>query len=303
VTDEESVPRLPRKQRSPDAYSSYFNDVSKVKILDAETEHELFLRYKKHHDLQARDRIIESCLRFVVKLARKYSGGNNDFMLDLISAGNLGLLKALGRYNPQRGTRFLTYATNWVMLYIRDELQNCDLVTIPVWRQKAIRKVRRARAHVAAKEGREASTREISCAAGLSETSIRSLDTDHFKYAPEETCDQRILALQRNAPPDEQIIRKQQREIVQKLLSLLSIKDRTILCNYYGLVIDAIDDGHRKQLFLEVAPWSLRRIGQTISVTSERVRQRKALLYERLARFLLTKYRIHEASDICPDPK
>lgn len=314
----------------PNAYDRYYHDVSKVEPLDAKTEHELLVKYKATKDSAIRSRLIQSNLRFVVKLARRFCGNNQDVLMDLISAGNMGLIRALEKYDADRNVRFLTYATSWILLFMRQELRNCDLVTMPVWRRKALGRIRKAKEQIAAREGRSAETRELGETVGMSDTCLKHLEIAHFQYVSEETVANNAQALSRidtaPIPPDEQLIRVQQRELVESILRTLPVKERAILCNYYGLAVEVLNRGGdvrdvlitmRNELqaeldedglgkrgsisrvtYYDTTPWSLRRIGATLCVSSERVRQVKFEALKYIKRRLGSLNRIHRFEDI-----
>jgi RNA polymerase primary sigma factor len=314
----------------PDAYDRYYRDVSKVEPLDAKTEHELLVQYKSTKDTAIRSRIIQSNLRFVVKLARRFCSNNQDVLMDLISSGNMGLMRALEKYEPDKNVRFLTYATSWVLLYMRQELRNCDIVSMPVWRRKALGRIKKAKEQIATQEGRQVETRDLSGTVGMSDTCLRHLEIAHFQYVPEETISNNAKALTHtdSAPlrPDEQLMRMQQRELIESILRTLPIKERSILCNYYGLAVEMLDKGSgardvlitiRNELQAELAnnglgekcviphttyydttPWSLRRIGATLCVSSERVRQVKFEVLKYIKRRLGSLNGIHKLEDI-----
>lgn len=126
----------------------YFTDIAKtVPISDPKQERKLIRRWQRHKDLCARDTLVSSHLRFVVTLARKRSR-DPDRLPDLIAAGNLGLIKAVDKYDLKRvpATRFLTYAGWWIQKEIADEdYATSSLVHVPTHRQKAQR--RRAKAY------------------------------------------------------------------------------------------------------------------------------------------------------------
>lgn len=150
---------------------AYFADVRSSTLLTAAEERALFVQYRTCTKCQwafpvgevrkvckscsaprsyrARDKLIRGALRFVIKLAKDYARqarGHNyetDVLKSLISAGNLGLLVAIDRFDLRQGTRFLTYAAWWVREKIREELDNSGLVHVPAYRQKALRLRRR----------------------------------------------------------------------------------------------------------------------------------------------------------------
>ena len=99
--------------------NSYMKQVRRRPILTAEQERELALRYRETGDGRARDRLIESSLAFVVKMAHKMARGRRATVEDLVQEGNLGLLRALDKYDPDKGFRFLTYARHWIEAFMR----------------------------------------------------------------------------------------------------------------------------------------------------------------------------------------
>jgi RNA polymerase sigma factor (sigma-70 family) len=150
---------------------AYFSDVRGSVLLTAAEERALFVAYRTctkcswafplgevratcakcgaRRNYRARDKIVEGALRFVVKVAKDYArlarGYNyeTDVLKALISAGNLGLLVAVDRFDLRVGTRFLTYAAWWVREKIREDLDHSGLVHVPAYRQKALRLRRR----------------------------------------------------------------------------------------------------------------------------------------------------------------
>lgn len=147
--------------------SAYYTDVKCVELLTADRERTLFAAYRtcaqcdrnytesatttkcpacgRARNLIAREKLVEGALRFVVKVARDYirkvkgERYGEELLLTLISAGNLGLLVAIDRFETAKGTRFLTYAAWWIREKILEELDNMGLVRVPAYQQKAQR--------------------------------------------------------------------------------------------------------------------------------------------------------------------
>ena len=260
-------------------FFSYYNDVSRTKILDPSTERKLFMRYKRHKDLKARDRLLESCLRFVVTLAKRYSR-SIDTLKELVSAGNLGLMHALDRYDPERGTRFLSYATYWILLFVRNDLYNRPLVAMPLWRQKAVRKLKHVKSRVEAESGEPATVDELSREIDLSPLQLERLKIEHFKFTP---IDEYFSALSQIEPADETAINEQGKDILEDLLSSLSVKEQFVLRAYYGLVTDRM---------------SLRQIADVLGITSERVRQIRMAALGRLRRCLEHGLQVRKTQEV-----
>jgi len=107
--------------RKTDALSLYYNAVKQNPLLTAQEERELSRRWLDHQDRAAADRLVLSNMRAVIKIAGQYSNQHVSFS-DLLQEGTLGLLRAVDRYDPDRGVRFLSYAAWWIRAYIRDHL-------------------------------------------------------------------------------------------------------------------------------------------------------------------------------------
>lgn len=118
---------------SSDSLSLYYKDVEGTRMLSAAEERKLIRKYHDTQDPSARDLIIKGALRYVIAEARKNprSYANRAVLEDLIAAGNIGLLRALKKFNPDAGTRFLTYAGWWVRHEMREESRRIGLVHIP----------------------------------------------------------------------------------------------------------------------------------------------------------------------------
>lgn len=101
----------------------YIAQINQYKLLDRETEHELALRYREENDLEAAQRLVCSNLRFVVKIAHEYRAYGLK-LLDLIQEGNIGLMKAVKKFNPDRSNRLISYAVWWIRAYIHNFIIN-----------------------------------------------------------------------------------------------------------------------------------------------------------------------------------
>lgn len=253
----------------------YYRDVSQMEVLDAETERKLFYQYQQQNNLAARDRIIGNCLRFVVKLARRYTR-NVDILKDLISAGNEGLLFALDRYDPDRNTRFLSYATYYALLYIRNEVHNTGLVAMPLWRTKTIRKVKQAR-HRNLPPPNEDEITKICIDVDITPSQLDKLRIEKFRYAPVDR------ACSSPGRDESRAINRQAIDALHKLLLGLGTKEQFVLRSYYGLVTD---------------PMSLKQIATVLGVSSERVRQIKVDALQRLRRCLDKELNIERIGDL-----
>lgn len=235
----------------------YYCSLSKVKLLTPEEERELLRRYYENGDIEARNKILESCLRFIVKLAIKYAH-NHEELKDLISAGNEGLLVAFSKFDLLRKVRFLSYATYWALLYMRNEQYKNLVVAPPAWYQKMLTKINKVHTKTLAKHQRLATIKEISKKLKITQAQAKKFEQFNFvELSP-------TLSTPEN-PIEEKERKKQTKTIVEKLLKLentpLSKRELFVLRAYYGLL-----DGQ---------PWTLKRIATYLQMSSERIRQLK----------------------------
>lgn len=228
----------------------YFIDIAKIDpINNLAEERQLIQRWQRNKDTLARDTLVQSHLRFVVTLARKRSR-DPDRLPDLIAAGNLGLLKAVDKYDLKRKphTRFLTYAGWWVQKEIADEdYATSSLVHVPTHRQKAQRK--RAKAFQRAiQEGGANCPATARMDPGLPEGTTVTID--ELKDAVDE---------EPSNTPITYDVDKSNR-LLRKAISTLPTREQTVLNLYYGTKDD---------------PRKLVQIAEILGMCPERVRQIK----------------------------
>lgn len=233
-------------------------------IKNPEVENQLLKLYQKNGSQEARDILVKSCLRFVVKLAHRYARGNVERLSELVAAGNEGLLVAIDRFDTNRQTRLLTYATSWIRLFIRQELQRDSTVAVPVWHQHAKRQLRRAQQTTTAKTGKKADVRKLSRETGFSAIRVERLMTENIGVtsldAASSTGATLFDVLQTNEDnADDQIRRKDQKRLVQLVLDELPEQERMVLTMYFGL------NGED--------PMTSQQIGDYMGVSRERARQ------------------------------
>jgi len=149
-----------------DTIRLYLRDVQRTPLLTAEAERELALRIEQG-DMAARNKMIESNLRLVIKIAKRYNNRGLPF-LDLIEEGNLGLMRAVEGFDPAMGTRFSTYASYWIKQSIKRALINCaKTVRIPAYMVELLSKWRRATARLTEELGRTPTAEEIARILGV----------------------------------------------------------------------------------------------------------------------------------------
>jgi len=230
--------------------SAYFNEISKVSpISDPQEERRLILRWQKHKDVKARDTLVQSHLRFVITVARKRCR-DADRLQDLIAAGNIGLIKAVDRYDLSRrpAPRFLTYAGWWIQKEIADEdYATTTVVHVPTHRQKAQRKAAKlfqkaVQAH--GPEARQLKKMDPGNPEGLS-VSIDAVQETVESEGPEEP----------NGVDVEQA-----NKVLRVAISRLPVREQTVLNLYYGVKDE---------------PRNFAQIANILEMCPERVRQIK----------------------------
>ncbi len=236
-------------------------------------------------DIQARDKLIHNCLRSVVKIAAQFSH-NPDLIKDLISAGNLGVFHALDKYELNKNTRFLSYATYWIQFYIREELDKVDLVSMPRWRQKAIRKIRQVNTHYIAREGRDAEDEEICEKTELSPAQLSRLQqVTRLRFSAVAN----LLHRHNTTTSDDQetfkqTLNQETKSALAQCLKVLGPKHNFVVRAYFGMVTD---------------PMSLHQIAKIICVSSERVRQVKVEALRRLHKVVCQGLKITSVDELC----
>ncbi|HEY3252557.1 MAG TPA: sigma-70 family RNA polymerase sigma factor [Polyangiaceae bacterium] len=140
--------------------NGYLALVHRIPKLSREREHELALRWREHRDPSARDELVRCNLRYVVAVARRFRRETSATFDELIAEGNFGLLHALGKFDPDHGTRFITYAAYWIRAYMSQYLVRSRSLVATGVRSKLLSKIRRERAKAQASgEGANADSR------------------------------------------------------------------------------------------------------------------------------------------------
>jgi len=260
---------------------TYLTDINEVPLLTAEQEISLAERVKQG-DMAAREHMIRANLRLVVSIAKNYVNRGLSFM-DLIEEGNIGLMKAVEKFDPEAGCRFSTYATWWIKQGIRRALVNTvKTVRVPSYMSEIVSRWKATAMELNYRLGRQATTAEIAEELDLPEHNwdvVRetvlansqptfSMNEDASTIVADHLEDSRIRT------PEEELFTNHEIARLMELLDVLDDRERRILRMRYGL-----DDGK---------PMTLKAIGERIGLTRERVRQmeRQALgtLHETMAR-------------------
>lgn len=266
VRDETPSPSGLIERPSVNALDSYMRDVGSFSLLKPEEEAPL-ARAAQSGDSDARDRMITSNLRLVIKIARDYRELGLPIE-DLINEGNIGLMKAVDMFDPERGVRFSSYAAQWIKQYVRRALSNhARTIRLPLHMVDRVAKIHHYSTQFLRDHGREPTLEEISAAlelpvkkiseAKLASQRARSLDRpltdDSESSLADVVADESIVDASAAIDADSTL------ELLPRLLRKLSERESIILQRRFGL------DGD--------APETLDRIGDRLGVCRERVRQ------------------------------
>ena len=249
-----------------DAFKLYLRDIQKSRLLSAEEEKELAQRIAQG-DQAARDLMITSNLRLVVSIAKRYLNRGLPF-LDLIEEGNLGLIKAVGRFDVSKGFRFSTYATWWIRQSVDRALMNQGhTIRVPVHVAEDIGKLCRVTGRFRSEMNRDPTVAELAHALQVEEKQVHKLKTLMMKtssldqpigeYSDFSLAD--VLEDTSTLSPLDQIDGLTLYEQVSTLMESCSEAEKRILTLRFGL-----DDGE---------PQTLDTIGRSFGLTRERIRQ------------------------------
>ena len=244
----------------------YLREINQTPLLTREKEISLARRIHKG-DHQARDEMIRSNLRLVVSIAKNYSRRGLS-LLDLIEEGNLGLLRAVERFDPAEGCRFSTYASWWIRQAIKRSLISAvKPVDMPAYMVDMINKWRRTATRLECEQGRRPTQTEIARAMGLSRKKVdviaraaRAFSSPFQAVSDDaEWSLSEMLADEGSRSPVDIILDNRRATAVMKALNSIDERASTVLRMRFGL------DGN--------APMTLKEIGAKIGLTRERVRQ------------------------------
>ncbi len=263
-----------------DSIAAYLNEIGLIPLLDAAQEKSLASRVQAG-DAQARARLIESNLRLVVSIARGFTG-RGLAMPDLIAEGNLGLIRAVEKFDPERGFRFSTYATWWIRQAVgRALIQQGRTIRLPVHVVREIAAVLRAGREFAQRGGPPASIEEIARVVGKSSEEVTQLfsltervsSLDQPLGDDERQLAAAIVAEDGDDPLD-LLAEAAATDSLDKWLGKLPARQREVLVRRYGLGDHAVQ--------------SLAEVAAILGISRERVRQIQASALIRLRKLCAT---------------
>jgi RNA polymerase primary sigma factor len=269
--EEEVIPKLDLSVKTPtnDPVRMYLKEIGKVPLLTAEEEVSLAKRIERR-DMDAKRKLIEANLRLVVSIAKRYVGRGMLF-LDLIQEGNLGLIRAVEKFDYRKGYKFSTYATWWIRQAItRAIADQARTIRIPVHMVETINKLIRVQRQLLQDIGREPTPEEIAAEMGTTPQKVReilkisqepvSLETPIGEEEDSQLGD--FIEDEDATMPVEAVSEIMQKEELNMVLGTLTHRERKVIELRFGL------KGEH--------PRTLEEVGQKFGVTRERIRQIEA---------------------------
>lgn len=244
----------------------YLQQISKTPLLTIAEENELAAKIKVGDKL-AKNKMIQANLRLVVKIAHDYSHYGLP-LLDLISEGNIGLVKAVDRFDPSKGGKLSTYAAWWIKQSIKRALANqSKTIRLPVHLIEKISRIRKATMMLQEKLGREPTNEEVAEVIQMSVNKIAHIKAISVKPTSldmpigddEKTNLSEIIGDENASIPFENLESRSRINVVRKVMSKMSKRDASIISMRYGLAGDE--------------PRTLEEVGDHFGITRERVRQ------------------------------
>lgn len=258
--------RLLEGVSTADPIREYLKEIGSIALLTPEEESDL-ARRKSEGDVEAGRKLVEANLRLVVSIAKRYTGRGMSF-LDLVQEGNLGLMKAVEKFDYAKGYRLSTYATWWVKQSITRSLADQSrTIRLPVHMVEAVNKIRRAQRSLSVKLGREPSMEEVAEEVNMSGKRVAELiqasgDTVSLEtpVGGEEGSNLGdFVADDANASTEDKAESFLLREEIDSMLQGLNPREREVIILRFGL-----ETGH---------PLTLEEVGKRFNVTRERIRQ------------------------------
>jgi RNA polymerase sigma factor, sigma-70 family len=258
-----------------DPVRMYLKEIGTVPLLTAEEEMEL-ARRKQAGDEKAKKKLIEANLRLVVSIAKRYTGRGMSF-LDLVQEGNLGLIKGVEKFDPEKGFKLSTYATWWIRQSVTRALADqARTIRVPVHMVETINKMSKMQRKLTLEFGYEPSVAELAKALDMTEEKVMEIMQIAREPASLETpigeeddsnlgdfvADNNVLT------PEDNVESVMLREHIEALLGDLKERERQVIVLRFGL-----EDGH---------PRTLEEVGREFKVTRERIRQIEAKALRKL---------------------
>ncbi len=245
--------------------SLYLKEIEKIPLLDRDEEYKLAVMAKKG-DSYARNRLVESNLRFVVSIAKQYQ--NRGLPLsDLISEGNIGLLTAMDKFEPEKGYHFISYAVWWIRQSILKAIgEKSRMIRLPMNRTADLVQILQAKTNLEENGYNDASIEDIAAECGMTREQVlevmqmsREVSSLDAPVGAEEDSSFGDFIESDLQKPDEVVMDEALKESVKRILDTLPERERGIIALRFGL------EGKK--------PMSLKEVGELYNLTKERIRQ------------------------------
>lgn len=263
-----------------EAIRTYLKEIRNIPLLSAKEEIELSRRVRKG-DKRARERMIRSNLRLVINIAKRY-GHLGVPLMDLIEEGNIGLMKAVEKFNPRKGYRFSTYAAWWIKQSItRSIADQGKMIRMPVYINELMSKWKKVSERLTHKLKRTPRDEEVAKKMRLPRDKAEqisvwlSVKTSSLEAPIGEEGENEVMDLvenQKAVSPDAEITRFLDKEMIAGLLGIMSSREKEILDMRFGLVDGKIH--------------TLAEVAKKLGVSRERVRQIEETALRKLRKFV-----------------
>jgi RNA polymerase primary sigma factor len=280
VTGKASSLTFDLSKLSADSIQMYLKEIGKVPLLSSAEEVELSKR-KEKGDKEAEHKIIEANLRLVVSIAKKFAGAKGLSLLDLIQEGNIGLFRAVEKFEYRKGYKFSTYATWWIRQAITRALADQSrTIRIPVHMVETINKFQQVQRFLVQELGRDPMAEEIAAEMGEDIDKVRyiikiSQDTISLQAAigddEEDSTLEDFIEDVKSVAPDRAAALQLLKDYVKEIVAQLSPREQKILEMRFGL--------------LDGVAHTLEEVGQEFEVTRERIRQIESKALEKIRKF------------------
>ena len=267
--DKEDLKEDYKNYATDDSVKAYLQQIGKIPLLSHEEEMEIAKEIKEKNSIKAKEILVNSNLRLVVSIAKKYIGRGLSF-LDLIQEGNLGLIKAAEKFDYTKGYKFSTYATWWIQQSItRGIADKSRIIRLPVHMIETLGKIKKATFDLSIELGRMPTKEEIAEKIGISVSKLgQLLKSAQGTISIETPANQKddstkiadYIVDESDSTPDTKVTHDNLLDDVRKILDQLNQKEKDVLILRYGL-----DDNGQKK--------TLDEIGNRYGVSRERIRQ------------------------------
>ena len=247
------------------ALSMYLKDIERIPLIGRDEEYDLAIR-AKNGDSLARERLVNGNLRFVVSIAKQFQNRGLP-LIDLISEGNVGLLTAIDKFEPEKGYHFISYAVWWIRQSILKAIgEKSRMIRLPMNKSADLIQILQAKSNLEKKGYDDASIEAIAAECGMSESDVleimqiaRDVSSLDAPVGSEEDTSFGDFIESDDPRPEDVVMDEALKNSVRKILGTLSEKERGIITLRFGL------DNNEAM--------SLKEVGEVYNLTKERIRQ------------------------------